>query len=212
MSASQQIGAVVVCGGESRRMGRPKALLPFGSELLLERVVRLAGEVARPVVVVAAPGQELPQLAADVRIVRDSIAGRGPLQGLAAGLAALPDSVELAFATATDVPFLEPAWITRLAALIENHDLVIPKIGGYLHPLAALYRKRAVLAAIEELLRADRLRLMLLVETVKSRVVDETEMRVVDPDLRTLRNLNHPDDYDRALQDAGLVGNDDRPV
>jgi molybdopterin-guanine dinucleotide biosynthesis protein A len=205
MSAKEQIGAVVLCGGESRRMGRPKALLPFGSELLLERVVRLAGMVARPVVVVAAPGQELPQLAADVPVVCDSIAGRGPLQGLAAGLAALPDWVELAYATATDVPFLEPAWITRLAALIEDHDLVIPKIGGYFHPLAALYRKRSVLPAIEGLLRVDRLRPVFLVETVKSRVVDETEMQEVDRDLQTLRNLNHPEDYQRALQDAGLA-------
>jgi molybdopterin-guanine dinucleotide biosynthesis protein A len=193
-------------------MGRPKALLPFGSELLLERVVRLAGMVARPVVVVAAPGQELPQLAADVSVVRDSIAGRGPLQGLAAGLAALPEFVELAYATATDVPFLEPAWITRLAELIANYDLVIPKIGGYFHPLAALYRRRAVLPAIEDLLRVDRLRPVFLVETVRSRVVDGTEMRVVDPDLLTLRNLNHPDDYHRALLDAGLAGQDGTPV
>jgi molybdopterin-guanine dinucleotide biosynthesis protein A len=72
--------------------------------------------------------------------------------------------------------------------------------------LAALYRKRSVLPAVEELLRADRLRPAFLVEIVKSRIVDETEMRAVDPDLRTLRNLNHPEDYHRALLDAGLTG------
>src|SRR5689334_21043921 len=109
--------SVVLCGGDSRRMGVPKAWLAFGPERLLQRVVRLVGTVARPIVVVAAPGQELPELPADVSIVRDPIAGRGPLQGLAAGLAALPDSLELVYATATDVPFLEPRWITRLAEL-----------------------------------------------------------------------------------------------
>jgi molybdopterin-guanine dinucleotide biosynthesis protein A len=206
MTTSQQLGALVLCGGESRRMGRPKALLPFGSELLLERVVRLAGKAARPVIVVAAPGQELPPLAAEVLVVRDSIFGRGPLQGLAAGLAAFPDCVELAYASATDVPFLEPAWITRLATFIEDNDLVISKIGGYFHPLAALYRKRAVLPAIEELLRTDRPGPVFLVERVKTRVVDESEMRAVDSDLQTLRNLNHPEDYRRALKDAGLAG------
>src|SRR5579875_1511202 len=99
-------GAVVLCGGESRRMGRPKAWLPFGPERLLQRVVRLVGAVARPIVVVAAPGQDLPDLPAEVGIVRDPVAGRGPLAGLAAGLAAFAgraDSVELVYATATDV-------------------------------------------------------------------------------------------------------------
>jgi molybdenum cofactor guanylyltransferase len=197
-------GAVVLCGGESRRMGRPKAWLPFGEELMLERVVRLAGTVAQPMIVVAAPGQELPALAADVAIVRDSVSGRGPLQGLAAGLAAFDNSVDLIYATATDVPFLEPRWMTRLVELAAGYDLVIPHVAGYYHPLAALYRPAAVLPAIESLLLADRLRPVFLVEAVKTRVVDEGEMRAIDPALDTLRNLNYPEDYERALADAGL--------
>jgi molybdopterin-guanine dinucleotide biosynthesis protein A len=67
------LGAVILCGGESRRMGRPKAWLPFGDQLMLQRVVRLAGTIARPIVVVAAPGQELPKLAADILVVRDPL-------------------------------------------------------------------------------------------------------------------------------------------
>jgi len=190
-------------------MGRSKAWLPFGEELMLQRVVRLAGTVARPIAVVAAAGQELPALAADVTVVRDVISGRGPLQGLAAGLGALADSVELAYATATDVPFLEPRWMTRLVELSDGYDLVIPFVGGYHHPLAALYRRRTVLPAIEGLLREDRLRPFFLVEAVKTRVLDETEFRVVDPELQTLRNLNFPEDYQRALHDAGLRKKDD---
>jgi molybdopterin-guanine dinucleotide biosynthesis protein A len=199
-------GAVVLCGGESRRMGRPKAWLPFGEELMLERVVRLAGTVAQPMIVVAAPGQGLPALAADVAIVRDSVSGRGPLQGLAAGLAAFDNSVDLIYATATDVPFLEPRWMTRLVELAAGYDLVIPHVAGFYHPLAALYRPAAVLPAIESLLLADRLRPVFLVEAVKTRVVDEGEMRAVDPALDTLRNLNYPEDYERALADAGFGG------
>jgi molybdenum cofactor guanylyltransferase len=199
------LGAVVLCGGESRRMGRPKAWLPFGAELMLERVVRLAGTVARPIVVVAAPSQELPTLPACVVIVRDQVSGRGPLQGLAAGLAAFDSSVDLVYATATDVPFLEPRWMTRMVELSSGYDLVIPRVAGFYHPLAALYRPAAVLPAIESLLVADRLRPVFLVDAVKTRVVDEDEMRTVDPTLDTLRNLNHPEDYKRALADAGLA-------
>src|SRR5829696_6616837 len=133
------LGAVVLCGGQSSRMGQPKAWLPFGPERMLQRVVRLVGEVADPIVVVAAPGQDHPPLPDSVTVVRDPVSGRGPLQGLAAGLSALPEAVEFAFASATDVPFLHPAWITRLRALIGDHDLAIPFVDGYYHPLAALY-------------------------------------------------------------------------
>jgi molybdopterin-guanine dinucleotide biosynthesis protein A len=200
------LGAVILCGGESRRMGRPKAWLPFGDERMLQRVVRLVGTVARPIVVVAAPDQELPELAADITIVRDPIAGRGPLQGLAAGLGALPDWVELAYATATDVPFLEPRWLTRVVELSDGFDLVVPFVGSFHHPLAALYRTRAVRPAIESLLAENRLRPIFLLESVRTRVVAEPELRDVDPDLQTLRNLNHPEDYEKALRDAGLAG------
>jgi molybdopterin-guanine dinucleotide biosynthesis protein A len=187
-------------------MGLPKALLPFGSERMLQRVVRLVGSVTQPVVVVAAPGQELPELPANVVIVRDPVAGRGPMQGLAAGFGALMDPVDLVYATGTDVPFLEPRWITRLVELSDGYDLVIPFVGDYFHPLAALYRKSAVLPVIEGLLSEKRLRPVFLVEAVKTRVVYEAELQAIDPALQTLRNLNFPEDYARALNDAGLSG------
>jgi molybdopterin-guanine dinucleotide biosynthesis protein A len=182
-------------------MGRPKAWLPFGPERLLQRVVRLVGTVARPIVVVAAPGQDVPDLPTDVSIVRDPVAGRGPLQGLAAGFAGLADPVELVYATATDVPFLEPRWITRLVELIEGHDLAIPRIGESYHPLAAVYRRVAVVPVIERMLGENRLKLQRIVELVRSRVVSEEEMKAVDPRLWTLRNLNRPEDYEEALRD-----------
>src|SRR5436305_11914835 len=102
-----RVGGIVLCGGQSKRMGRPKAWLPFAGEIMLPRVVRLLREVVSPVVVVAAPDQDVPPLPADVAIVRDPERGRGPLQGLAAGLAALAE-VDAAYASSCDVPFLSP--------------------------------------------------------------------------------------------------------
>jgi molybdopterin-guanine dinucleotide biosynthesis protein A len=203
---TSNLGAVILCGGESRRMGRPKAWLDFGPERLLERVVRQVATVAEDVAVVAvaAPGQELPPLPPWVILARDPVRSRGPLQGLAAGLAALPDRVELAYATATDVPFLQSGWISRLADLIGTHDLAIPHCKGYYHPLAALYRRAAAMPAIENLLRADRRRLILLMDALSTRVVTEEELLAVDPRLGTLRNLNTPEDYHAALAEAGF--------
>jgi molybdopterin-guanine dinucleotide biosynthesis protein A len=200
------LGGVVLCGGQSRRMGEPKAWLTIGPERMLQRVVRLVGSAVGPVVVVAAPGQEIPPLPETVAIVRDPVSGRGPLQGLAAGLAALPNSVELAYATGTDVPFLQPPWIARLVDLIGDHDLAIPFVEGYHHPFAALYRRAAVLPAIEALLSEDRLRPFFLMEMVRTRVVAEDEIREADPAMQTIRNLNSPEDYRKALDDLGEAG------
>jgi molybdenum cofactor guanylyltransferase len=196
------LAAMILCGGESRRMGRPKAWLPFGRETLLQRVVNILGSVADPVLVVASPGQNLPTLPKSVEIIHDPIAHRGPLQGLATGLAALPERVEFAYASATDAPFLRPEWVRRLEETIGTNDLVIPHVGGYSHPLAALYRRATVLAAIRELLATNRMRPVFLVDAVKTRVILEEELRDIDPELSTLRNLNTPEDYQQALRDA----------
>ncbi len=196
------IGAVVLCGGESRRMGSPKAWLPIGPETMLQRVVRLVGEVARPVVVVAARGQAIPELPADVIVVRDPVAGRGPVQGLATGLAAIPESVELVYATSTDAPMLAPGWIVRLVDRIGDQDIAVPLAGGELHPLAAVYRRGVVLPVIDQMLEHGRLRLRDVVGFGKVRIVDESELRTVDPELSTLRNLNHPGDYERVLREV----------
>ena len=163
-------------------MGQPKAWLPFGPERMLQRVVRLVSTVARPIVVVAAPDQEIPALPEAVIIARDPVRGQGPLQGLAAGLAALPEEVELAYATATDVPFLQPSWINRLAELIGDHDLAIPRCDEFLHPFAALYRRATVLPASASLLRTGRFRPAFLVDELRARIVTADELKEADPD------------------------------
>src|SRR5262245_34047549 len=99
-----RVGGIVLCGGQSRRMGRPKAWLPFGGELMLPRVVRRLREAVEPVVVVAAPAQEVPSLPDEVAVVRDEVEARGPLQGLLAGLDALEGRSDAAFLSACDVP------------------------------------------------------------------------------------------------------------
>lgn len=198
------LGGVVLCGGESRRMGQSKAWLPFGPERMLQRVVRLTGDAAGPIVVVAAPGQNLPPLDDAITVVRDPVAGRGPLQGLAAGLAALPESVAVAYVTSTDAPFLQPSWIRRLHELLGSHDIAIPYVDGRHHPLAAVYSRGTVLAAAAELLHEGQFRLMLLTERTRTRVVGPGELRGVDPIFQTLRNLNTPADYQAALISAGF--------
>lgn len=200
-----RVGGVVVCGGRSSRMGRSKAMLPFGSEVLLQRVVRCVSEVVDPVVVVAAPGQELPPLPDGVCIVRDPVEGRGPLQGLATGLEAMRDDVEAVYLASCDCPFLKPAFIRRLIELTGSASVCVPRVDDFYHPLAAVYRTE-VLRVVEELLAAGKRRPVDLFEAVSTRIVREEELRDVDPAFESLRNVNTPDEYQVALHDAEVIG------
>jgi molybdopterin-guanine dinucleotide biosynthesis protein A len=184
-------------------MGTSKALLPFGRETMLQRVVRLLGTIVSPIVAVAARDQQLPELPEDIILTRDEREAKGPLEGLRAGLAALPESIEFAYATSCDVPLLQPAFAARMIALLGNDDIAVMEIDGFPHPLSAVYR-RNVLPHIEALLAKDRLRPVFLFDAVRTRRVRPEEMTSVDPDLRTLRNLNTREDYLAALSDAGL--------
>ncbi len=197
------IGGIVLCGGRSTRMGRSKALLPFGPELMLQRVVRLLGEVVSPIVVVAAQSQELPRLPTSVRIARDEHESLGPMAGLAAGLAALQGEVDAVYASSCDVPLLKPAFVQQIIAMLGDHDLAIPRDGKYHHPLAAVYRS-GVESSIRDLLAAGRLRPFFLLEKTRALEIDVAELRRVDPELQSLRNTNTPEEYLAALRDAGL--------
>src|SRR3569623_1526455 len=94
---------IVLAGGRSSRMGTPKAALEWHGSTLLRRIPGVVVRaVVGPVVVVRAPGQELPALPRDVEVAEDAREGRGPLQGLAAGLAAARGHAEVAFVSSTD--------------------------------------------------------------------------------------------------------------
>jgi molybdenum cofactor guanylyltransferase len=195
---------IVLCGGQSRRMGQAKAWLPFGDELMLPRMVRILGTVVQPLIVVAAPQQELPPLPSSVSIVRDTQPGRGPLEGLAAGLAALGSTSDAAFLSSCDTPFLQAAFVSRMIELLGKHMICVPRASGLFHPLAAVYRVD-VCDAVQRLLAAGRLRPVFLFDEVPTRIVEAQELAAVDPTLQSLRNLNTPEDYEAALREAGFT-------
>ena len=184
-------------------MGQAKLSLPFGTESMLARVVRILSEVVSPIVVVAAVGQDIPSLSPEVIIARDDQEGLGPLAGLAIGLSMLPTDVTAAYASGCDVPLLKPGFIRLMIDSLGDHQLVIPRDGKYYHPLAAVYRSELADRA-RELVTAGRLRPVFLVDECDSRMIDVEELRRVDPRLDSLQNVNTPEAYEHALQGAGL--------
>lgn len=200
-----EAGAIILAGGKSSRMGSPKAALDWHGSTLLRRVTGLAQRtVDGPVVVVRAPGQELPALHPSIEVASDAREGRGPLQGLAAGLAAIGDRAEVAYASSADVPLLHPAFMRRvIAAFSPDVDVVLPEIHGFRQPLSAAYRT-SLLPEVEALIAADKLKPAFLFERCRVRRLDDAAMlgdaslAAGDPELASVRNLNEPTDYEEA--------------
>lgn len=202
-----RLGGIVLCGGQSRRMGSPKAWLRFGEETLLQRVVRVLAGTLEPLIVVSGPGQRLPSLSEDVCVIRDRLPGRGPLEGLATGLEAISRHADAAFVCGCDAPFLRPDFVRRLAHLAREAEITMPFVDGRLHPLAAVYRV-SVLPVIQDMLDAGASRLTLLAERCHCRRLSAPELRDVDPELDSLLNVNTPEEYERALGAAGNLRGD----
>jgi molybdopterin-guanine dinucleotide biosynthesis protein A len=198
---------IVLAGGRSSRMGTPKAALEWhGSTLLRRTTGLLARTVDGPVLVVRAPGQSLPELDAAIEVVEDPAEGLGPLQGLAAGLAAVAGRAEFAFVCSTDLPFLHPAFVRRVLAAVDEHaDVVLPKARGFPQPLAAAYRT-SLAPLVDKLIAADRLRPAFLFEECRVTRLDDATLladpmlAAHDPQLDSVLNVNEPADYDIARQ------------
>ncbi len=194
-------------GGRSTRMGESKADLAWhGSTLLYRTAAMLGRSVDGPVVVVAAPGQELPALPAGVAVVEDPVAGLGPMQGLAAGLAAVAGRADAAFVCSTDLPFLHPAFVRRvLRALTGEADVALPVARGYRQPLAAAYRT-TLAPVVADLLAGGLRRPGLILEHCAvirlddAALLDDPELAAGDPALDSVVNVNTPEEY-RAARD-----------
>jgi molybdenum cofactor guanylyltransferase len=195
--------AVVLAGGKSSRMGRPKSLLLFDGEPLIVHIVRALQPMFAETVIVAAPAQELPDLPA--MLVRDEIAYQGPVGGIYYGLKAATKN--FCFVTSCDVPFLNAGLISHLTSQISNHDVVVPHWENRFQPLHAVYRT-SVLPLLKEQLEREELRPVYLFDKVRACKIGEDEIRRFDPEGLSFLNMNTPDDYERALQRWGeLNGN-----
>ena len=187
--------AVVLTGGKSSRMGRPKALLPFDGEPLIAHVVRDLKKIFAEAVIVAAPEQELPILPA--LVVRDEIAYQGPVSGIYHGLKA--STKEICFVTSCDAPFLNLYLIAHLLTQISDCDVVVPNWQERFQPLHAAYR-RSVAPLLREQLDRGELRPISLYPKVRTREIHEDEIRRLDPEGLSFLNMNSPEDYEAALQ------------
>lgn len=170
-------------------MGRDKATVcfrgPAGATTFVEQVVGTLGSRCAPVFVIAALGQALPELAAQV--LRDEARGIGPLLATARGLRAAADAgCEWAFVSAVDMPYLTVDLVDELTGRTRlGADVVLPWDGRD-HYLAGVYRT-ALATRADELVAAGRRSMRALLDTV------DTQRVVMDPQ-RALTNVNSETD------------------
>ncbi len=184
-------GAIVLCGGRGRRMGRDKATLPVDGIPMLLRVIEAVSRCASPVVVAARPGQALPELCG-LHIVTDERADAGPLEGLRVGLNALRPTVATAVVAACDQPLLSAdLYDLLLRRLDRDVEGVVPRVAGRVHPLSAVYRTRLA-PLVERLMQSGERRAMALAALPGVRVIDETDEPRLAGLARALVNVNTP--------------------
>ena len=199
------LGSIILAGGRSRRMGRPKESLPFAGSTLLGHTVDVLLDCTFPVVVVARDQeQELPPINLEADLVFDDRLDEGPLMGMLAGLRFLDGRCDAAFVTGCDNPTLSSTDIDWLAAKLGDHDAVMARIEGILQPLSAVYRL-SILQTVESKIAAGIRTARSLAEGPGARVLSQEEVDHFDPSRRFLSNLNQIEDY-RAAIDADERG------
>ncbi|MEA2681340.1 MAG: molybdenum cofactor guanylyltransferase [Candidatus Binataceae bacterium] len=197
--------AVILAGGRSSRMGLPKAVLPFGASTILERLIETLAGAFTEIIVVAAPLSDEPfsidrtlETRDGVIVERDDTAFEGPVGALRRGLARACG--EVVFACSCDLPLLRRELATAICTMAEGHEAAMPSVAGMLQPLCAAYRRDSAMTALAAMEAAGERRLTTVADRIEVRAIEEAELRVIDPDLRSLLNVNTFEDYVRALR------------
>lgn len=195
-----QSAAVILCGGQSRRMGVAKAALPFGDETLLARVVRIIAPTVTEIVAVAAPGQILPQFPVAVRVIHDENPGLGPLEGIRCGLAACGPGIDRVLVCGCDTPLItETAVRILFEKLTESCDAAVASDIQRMHPTFGAYRVHLATVAAQQLAAGERS----LHGFVKQLTIAAVSPLELGSD-NLLLNVNTPEEYGSALAAAGL--------
>jgi len=188
------MNGIILAGGENRRMGADKAFLNIDGRPMIEHILALfAGLFNKTIVVTNAPERYRKY---GVEVTSDAFDIRGPLTGIYSGL--LRSTDEYNFIAACDMPFLNPRLILYMQTIVVGQDAVVPTFNGLLEPLHAIYR-RGLLPIMEAQIRRQDRRIRGLFDHIQVRYVTEEEIIRFDPQKRSFRNLNTPEEYKEAV-------------
>jgi len=184
---------IVLSGGENKRMGKDKAFLTIAGIPMIEHVLKALRNATDRVIIVTNSPQAYASY--DATVVTDASAKRGPLTGIYTGL--LHSADEYNIVVACDMPFLNASLLSYMAGLVGDYDVVVPKVGEYIEPLHAIYRKQ-LLPVMEKRIQRDARQIRGVFSEVRVRYVTESEIDRFDPKRRSFKNLNTPEEYKEA--------------
>ncbi len=200
------VTGVILAGGQSRRMGRNKALMRLGDEPLIVHVIRQMKSVTDELLLIT----NEPGLYTSLKLptYTDILPDMGALGGLHAGLSYAANSTVIC--VGCDMPLLRPNLLSHLVTLLEDYDAVVPCVQAVDRPtpifqtLSAVYSKRC-LSVIDEMLAVDELRVHALYDRIDTRIVQPHEWQAFDPQGLSFFNINTPEDFEKA--DKYIGGN-----
>ena len=211
MNSSEKIkanrsGAIVLAGGDSKRLGSPKALLDFCGQSLIERIVERLKQSFDEITVVT----DRPELyhGLPVRLTGDLLTEekKSPLRGIHAGLSV--SDLPYQFVVACDMPLLNLELIAYMSRFAADHDAVVPRVDNYFQPLHAFYN-RTCIGVIEEQVRKGCYKVTDFYSELKIRFISAAEIARFDPEQESFININTWPDYDRTLKvfsEKGEIG------
>jgi len=191
------LSAILLAGGENKRMGIKKAFLKVGGNTFIDIIYRKMDELFSEIIVVTDLPQDFSYLKA--RITTDLIQNseKNALRGIHAGLSVASNPA--CFVVACDMPFLSLSLIKHMSQFALGYDIVVPLLDGYYQPLFAFYNKKA-LTLIQQRLEEKRYKIVDLYPHFHLKAIAEEIVRQHDPLLLSFSNINSPEDY-RKIQE-----------
>ena len=187
------MAAIILSGGNNKRMLCNKALLQVGRKTIIEREIETLSTLFSKIIVVTNTLESHKHLG--VSLVSDLIPGKGPLGGIYSGLIASKDKYN--FVVGCDLPFLNAALISHLIEMTNGYDIVVPKLGEFMQPLYAVYSNHCLIP-IQRQLSRNELRIKCLFDKVKMRYIGQDDVKKYDPKGIAFFNVNTEDDLKKA--------------
>lgn len=194
------ISCIVLCGGQSRRMGKNKALIKINGVTIIERVIQELKKISKNIVVVVDKRAKYAQITKyeGVKIFEDENRDVGPVEGMRIGLKHIDK--QSAFICACDMPFIQGDCVKELYGYkTEDIYCVVPFANGKLHPLHGIYDKKTY-ELLSDMVKTDKKKIAYLFDRAKTKIVKDYDCNLK----LSLTNINNPEDLE-SIKKRGVV-------